>query len=272
MSPETLVELREVTIQVPATRDWLGRPRAPALLLDRVSLALYSGETLGVLGESGSGKSTLAHTIAGLRKATSGTRHVLCSPATLEPTPSTPRARRPVAPIQLVPQDPHDSLNPRRRIWRIVSEPLDIAFGATSRVMRVRAHELGALVGLSPEHLERFPHQLSGGQQQRVAIARALAVSPQVLILDEPTSALDVSVQAQILNLLLDLQRQLRLAYLFISHDVAVVRHVSDRVAVMRQGQIVECGTAFEVLRFPKHPYTRELLRCTPMVRSVSCT
>ena len=164
----------------------------------------------------------------------------------------------------LVFQDPKSSFNPRRRVWKLICEPLAIRGGLDARGLRDRAAELAAQVGISADQLDRYPHEFSGGQRQRMAIARALATEPSVLILDEPTSALDVSIQAQVLNLLLRLQRERRMTYVFISHDVAVIRHMSDDVAVMRAGAVVEAGPASQVLDSPRHLYTRELIASVP--------
>jgi peptide/nickel transport system ATP-binding protein len=225
--------------------------------VDGVSLQIRDGETLGLVGETGCGKSTLARCIARLQPVTAGT----VSFGGQDITDLPPRALREVRrEVQMVFQDPYGSLNPRRRIGAIVGEPLAVHGLARGRARRDRVQELMAMVGLNPEHYNRYPSEFSGGQRQRAGIARALAVSPKLLICDEPVSALDVSVQAQVINLLKDLQAQLDLTCIFISHDLGVVEHVSDRVAVMYLGQIVELASAEALYREPRHPYAAALL------------
>ncbi|WP_431269069.1 ABC transporter ATP-binding protein [Dankookia sp. P2] len=222
--------------------------------VDDVSFSLPTGGVLGVVGESGCGKSTLARVILGLLAPTAG--EVLVEGQRLSGMDRRARARL----IQPIFQDPFASLNPRRRIRDIVAMPLAAQGGISSRQVSDRVAEMLARVGLSAEQGERFPAQLSGGQRQRVAIARALVLRPRIVICDEPTSALDVSVQAQILNLLAELRRELNLTYLFISHNLAVVEHVASEVAVMYLGRIVERNAAEALFRAPKHPYTKALL------------
>ncbi|MDP9431940.1 MAG: ATP-binding cassette domain-containing protein [Actinomycetota bacterium] len=234
-----------------------------AKAVDGVSFDVARGETLGLVGESGSGKSTTGLAILRLIKATGG--RVLFDGADV-----TAVGRRELRPLRrrmaMVFQDPYASLNPRRSVGASVEEPLEIHSlhaGRSERARRVR--ELLELVGLNATFAERYPHQLSGGQRQRVGIARALAVEPDLIILDEPIASLDVSVQAQIMNLLLRLQRELELTYLFIAHDLAAVRHVSGRVAVMQRGQLVEIGPSDQVYNSPEHEYTRALLAAVPL-------
>ncbi|ARO13403.1 dipeptide transport system ATP-binding protein [Ketogulonicigenium robustum] len=225
--------------------------------VDGISLSVAPGETLGLVGESGCGKSTLARCIVGINTPTSGTLEV----AGVSPEKSRlARARA----VQMVFQDPSGALNPRLTVERIIGEPLQIHQRAGREARKAQVLDLARKVGLSDYHLERLPHELSGGQRQRVSIARALALNPALLVCDEAVSALDVSVQAQVLNLLLGLQRDLGLTYLFISHDLSVVRYISHRIAVMYLGRIVEIGPAEEVWHRKMHPYTRALVAAIP--------
>ena len=231
--------------------------RRPVQAVTEVSLAVKRGETLGLVGESGCGKSTLGRMLAGILAPSAG-RVLLDGAAPMQ------RGHKTTTRIQTVFQDPFASLNPRRRIGDTITEG-PVTHGLIRRADAVRvAGEWLAKVGLDPAFALRFPHQFSGGQRQRVAIARALAMQPEVLVCDEPVASLDVSIQAQILNLFLDLRRELGLTSLFISHDLAVVRHVSDRVAVMYLGRIVEMGEAARVYAAPRHPYTQALLDSVP--------
>jgi oligopeptide transport system ATP-binding protein len=226
-----------------------------------VSFDLYPHETLGLVGESGCGKTTTARALLNLQPATSGEVRYNGTELTGMPRREMQRLRRD---LQIVFQDPYASLDPRLPVNEIVAEPLRIhgMYGSTGR-RQVR--DLLALVGLKPEHGNRYPHEFSGGQRQRIGIARALALRPKVLVLDEPVSALDVSIQAGVLNLLADLQAELGLSYLFVSHDLSVVRHVADRIAVMYLGRIVETGTADELFELPAHPYTQALISAIPL-------
>ncbi|HWF87022.1 MAG TPA: ATP-binding cassette domain-containing protein [Vicinamibacterales bacterium] len=230
--------------------------------VDDVSFAIDEGETFGLVGESGSGKTTTGRCMLRLIEPTSGSvrfhgEDVLAF--------SSRRMREARRQMQIVFQDPYSSLNPRMKARQIVEEPLIIHGLGSRAARRVRVAELFHLVGLDPAYLERYPHQFSGGQRQRIGLARALALNPSFLILDEPVSALDVSVQAQVVNLLMDLQQQLKLTYLFIAHDLRLVKHVCSRVAVMYRGKIVEMAPAGALFAAPQHPYTRALLSAIPV-------
>jgi len=246
-----------------------GRGR-PVVAVDGVSFDVRAGETLGLVGESGSGKSTVGRAVVGLVQPEAGAIEIAAGgeeAAVQREAGRDRRAGRRARPVQMVFQDPGGSLNPRMRIWRTVAEPLEVHERVRGRaLLRKRAADALRQCGLDEGSLDRFPHELSGGQRQRVAIARALAVRPRLLICDEPTSALDVSVQAQVLNLLRDLQGRFGLAYLFISHDVGVIEHMSDRIAVMHHGRILETGPRDRVLRQAEAAYTRELLAAAPRV------
>ncbi len=260
-----MLELDRVSKEFPGTRRGLRRG-APVRALHEVSLSITKGESFGLVGESGSGKTTLTRCILQLDKPTSG--RILFEGDDLASL-SAAALRRLRARVQIVFQDPMASLNPRMSVHDIVAEPLVVhrdALGLDGRQRTDRVAELLTLVGLGPQHLYRYPHEFSGGQRQRIGIARALATNPALLLLDEPTSALDVSVQAQVLNLLQDLQQRLGLTYLFISHDLAVIRYVCDRVALIHHGQLVEQGTRDQIFDAPRHDYTRQLLAAMPEV------
>jgi oligopeptide transport system ATP-binding protein len=230
--------------------------------VDGVSFMVQRGETLGLVGESGSGKSTACRAVLQLIEPTSGS-------IKFEGREIAGLSRRQMAPLrremQMIFQDPYASLNPRKRIGQIVGDPLKRQGVASGSDLRRQVQELLERVGLSSEHYSRYPHEFSGGQRQRIGIARALALKPKLVICDEPVSALDVSIQAQIVNLLDDLQDELGLAYLFVAHDIGVVRHIADRIAVMNEGKIVEQGSADQVCEQPKHEYTKKLLAAVPI-------
>jgi oligopeptide/dipeptide ABC transporter ATP-binding protein len=255
-----LLDVRGLTKRYPIKHGLFGHRQLVAA--ENVSLTIASGETVALVGESGSGKSTVGKCVLRLEEPTDG--HVFLDGREITGLPD-PELRRLRARMQMVYQDPLDSLNPRHRVGELVAEPLWLHGIVPKDRTRERAGELFELVGLRPDHLGRYAHQLSGGQQQRVGIARALATNPALVVLDEPTSALDVSVEAQILNLLRDLQARLNLAFLFISHDLAVVSLLAARVAVMYLGQIVETGPTRQVLTNGFHPYTRALVSATPV-------
>ncbi|MFD8572612.1 ATP-binding cassette domain-containing protein [Streptomyces sp. NPDC059639] len=246
-------------------KEFPGRP--PHVAVDDVSLTVREGETFALVGESGCGKTTLTRLLLRLLEPTSGSvRFDGTDLLAVRGAELRPLRRQ----MQVVLQDPYSSMNPRLRIADIVGEPLvtheEWARGRGGRArVRERAGELLDAVGLDGSILDRYPHEFSGGQRQRISIARALALEPRLVVLDEPTSALDVSVQARVLDLLADLQQRLGLTYFFISHNLAVVRQIADRVAVMRQGRIVECGTADQVFGEPEHAYTRRLLDAVPV-------
>ena len=230
--------------------------------VDGVSLEIKRGETLGLVGESGCGKSTLARSILQLLEPTSGSVRF----EGREITGLANKASRALRPqMQMIFQDPYASLNPRKRVGDIIGDPLRLHGLASGRDLKRQVHELLERVGLGAEHYNRFPHEFSGGQRQRIGIARALALRPKLIIADEPVSALDVSIQAQIINLLDDLQDDFKLTYIFVAHDLGVIRHVSDRIAVMYLGKIVEIGPAEEVYSNPIHPYTLSLLASLPI-------
>jgi oligopeptide transport system ATP-binding protein len=259
-----LVHAVQLRKEFPAGGEGLfGQRRLTVKAVDGVTLEIHSGETLGLVGESGSGKSTLGRLLLRLIEPTSG--QVFFDGHDLA-TLSHKQLRHLRREMQLVFQDPYSSLNPRMRVRAIVAEGIEIHKLARGREKEQRIRELLEMVGMGLDALNRYPHEFSGGQRQRIGIARALAVNPRFLVLDEPVSALDVSIQAQIINLLQDLQEQLHLTYFFIAHDLRVVKHISQRVAIMYLGKIVELASRDEIYSNPRHPYTRALLSAIPQV------
>jgi oligopeptide/dipeptide ABC transporter ATP-binding protein len=256
-----LLQATGLSVHFPIRGGLLKREVGRIQAVNDVDLVLQPDQVLGVVGESGCGKTTLAHTLVGLNTPTSGTlKH-----AGRDLTEMSASERRQMSrQVQIVFQDPYASLNPRQRVRQILGTPLQVHGlpGGAERERRVT--ELLALVGLAPEHLERYPHEFSGGQRQRIGIARALALEPKVVVLDEPLSALDMSIQSQVLNLLVELQHRLGLSYVFISHDLSVVQYLCDTVLVMYLGRIVEAAPAAELFAAPRHPYTQSLLDAAP--------
>ncbi|HWE80408.1 MAG TPA: ATP-binding cassette domain-containing protein [Gaiellaceae bacterium] len=262
MTEPPLLEVEHLCKHFRLARGRLGGSAEPIRAVDDVSFEVRTGETLGLVGESGSGKSTTGYTILQLLRPTSGSVSFEGRELTTLRGSALREVRRD---MQIIFQDPYSSLDPRMTVAQIVAEPLRAHRVGDRTSQRARVQELLELVGFDPGHAARYPHEFSGGQRQRVGIARALALSPKLLICDEPVSALDVSIQAQILNLLNDLQQSLGLTYLFIAHDLAVVRLMSDRIAVMQSGRIVEAGEADAVYEHPRHPYTQALLAAVPV-------
>ncbi|KGJ05149.1 dipeptide transport system ATP-binding protein [Paracoccus halophilus] len=240
----------------------LMRPAKTVHAVKGISFAVERGKTLAIVGESGSGKSTLARIVALIDQATGGELLIEGKPVDIGKTRPTREMR---SKVQIVFQNPYGSLNPRQKIGDVLMEPLFLNTDTPAPERRDRAREMLVKVGLPAEHFNRYPHMFSGGQRQRIAIARALMLNPTLLVLDEPVSALDLSVQAQVLNLLADLQEEFNLAYVFISHDLSVVRYIADDVLVMNQGEAVEQGSREAVFADPQHPYTRELFAATPV-------
>ena len=252
----SLVEVKNLKVHFPVRAGVMQRPVAWVRAVDGVSFAINAGETIGLVGESGCGKTTLGRAILRLYEPTAG--EIFFDGRNIATQNGEFRRQ-----AQMIFQDPYGSLNPRMTVGDIVGEALRVHKLHTGRVSE-RTAELLTAVGLSPDHMRRYPHEFSGGQRQRIGIARALAVEPEFIICDEPVSALDVSVQAQIVNLLMDLHDQFGLTYLFIAHDLAVIEHVSDQVAVFEHGKLVEEGTADQITRHPSHPYTQRLLASVP--------
>lgn len=259
---DLLVEVKNLRKFFPVRSHFLSREKLFVQAVNNVNLTIKRGETLGLVGESGCGKSTLGRLILRLDEPTAGEiyfegENILQFKAE--------RLRQMRRQMQIIFQDPYSSLNPRKTVGSIIGEPLVIHKIGTKKEQEERVRYLMEVVGLRPEHINRYPHEFSGGQRQRIGIARALALNPKLIIADEPVSALDVSIQAQVLNLLEDLQDEFHLTYLFIAHDLSVVEHISDRVAVMHLGRIAELAKSEDLYRNPKHPYTQALLSANPI-------
>jgi oligopeptide/dipeptide ABC transporter ATP-binding protein len=263
-SGEVILRVDNLVKHFPITQGILFKKKVGAVkAVDGVSFELHRGETLGIVGESGCGKSTLAKLLMRLEEPTAG-RAVLNGKDIFKMGGTELRRLR--RNVQMVMQDPYTSLNPRLTVGDIIGEPFQIHTEVAPKGDRTRrVQELLELVGLNPEHINRYPHQFSGGQRQRIGIARALALKPEIIVCDEPVSALDVSIQAQVVNLLAKLQNELGLSYIFIAHDLSVVRHISDRVGVMYLGKVIEIGTDHEIYDMPTHPYTQALLSAVPV-------
>lgn len=262
MNDEVVLRAQGLAKHYPVSQG-LFKPKALARALDGVSFTLQAGRTLAVVGESGCGKSTLARQVTMIETPTAGHLHLGGVDAAQADAATRKRLRQEV---QMVFQNPFGSLNPRKKIGHALEEPLAINTTLTRAEREERSRAMMARVGLRPEHHQRYPHMFSGGQRQRVAIARALMLSPRIVVADEPVSALDVSIQAQVLNLLMDLQEETRVAYVFISHNLAVVELIADEVLVMYLGKVVEQASKRELFAMPRHPYTRALLASTPRI------
>jgi peptide/nickel transport system ATP-binding protein/oligopeptide transport system ATP-binding protein len=266
-----ILEVKDLHVRFPVFGGLLLRKTGDVHAVNGVSFALNQGETLGLVGESGSGKTTVGRAIINILRAMSYSVEVSGEILYHHPSgivnlaPLSGHAMRPYrTDIQMIFQDPYSSLNPRMSVGQIVEEPLKIHTRQSPAERRERVAWLMQKVGLSPDYIHRYPHEFSGGQRQRIGIARALATNPKIVIADEPVSALDVSIQAQVVNLMQDIQKEFDLSYIFIAHDLSVVRHISDRIAVMYKGEIVEIGEAESLYQQPQHPYSRALLAAVP--------
>ena len=260
---DTIVELQHVTKHFPVKQGVFSRSKSRVHAVEDVSLTVRRGETLGIVGESGCGKSTTARLMLRLIDPTGGKIRFDGRDITATSTRGLRPLRRE---MQMIFQDPYASLNPRKTVEQIVLQPFAIHGGVSKREAKLRVRELLQVVGLSPEHASRYPHEFSGGQRQRIGIARALALNPKLIVCDEPVSALDVSVQAQILNLLRSLQAEFNLTYVFISHDLSVMRQICSRIAVMYLGHVVELADSEQIFERPRHPYTAALIAAVPRV------
>ena len=262
MNPDVLIDIKDLSVEYVSTKGLFGRRKRRVRVLENFNLQIHRGKTLGIVGESGCGKTTLANSILRFIRSTKG-QALFEGQDIMGMDRRTLRAQR--QKMQMVFQNPFNSLNPRMKINQLVGEPLMTHTDLRGEKLKERIKELLEEVGLGSGHMGRYPHQISGGQAQRVALARALALNPRLLFLDEPTSALDVSVQAQIINLLKKLQSKLDLTYMFISHGLGVVQHISDRIAVLYMGEIVELASRDDIFRSAKHPYTQALFSSMPI-------
>ena len=266
MNEEPLLQVRNLKKYFPIKRGFFNQVVGQIRAVDGISFDLYHGECLGLVGESGSGKTTVGRSILRALSPTDGQVLFRLDDRSYDLATATEETLRPLRQhMQMIFQDPYSSLNPRMTVFDIIGEPLLVNNVSDRSEREQRVQELLTQVGLKPEHMRRYPHAFSGGQRQRIGIARALALHPKLIVADEPVSALDVSVQAQVLNLLQELQETFQLTYLFIAHDLSVVGHISDRIAVMYAGKLVELGATDELFRQPRHPYTEALLAAVPV-------
>jgi oligopeptide/dipeptide ABC transporter ATP-binding protein len=261
--PSPLLEVKNLKVHFPQKSGFLGKKTSFVKAIDGVDITIYENETFGLVGESGCGKSTTGKTIMRLIQPSSG--EIFFKGKEISKIPRN-EMRTVYRDIQLIFQDPYASLNPRKTAGDLIEEPLIINSDLTKEERKKRVHDLLEVVGLSAYHASRYPHEFSGGQRQRIGIARALSLNPKLIIADEAVSALDVSIQSQVLNLLRQLQREFGLTYLFISHDLSVVKHISDRIGVMYLGKIVELGSKKSIYENPQHPYTKALLSAAPSI------